>query len=52
MKSFGLNKDVFSIDLDDIKLNPKYTEVMKKAESAEEIIKELTGDPAFDDLPF
>ena len=52
MKSFGLNKDVFSISLDDIKLNPKYADVMKKAESAEEIIKELTGDPAYDDLPF
>ena len=52
MKSFGLNRDVFSISLDDIKLNPKYSEVMKKSESAEEIIKELTGDPAFDDLPF
>jgi len=52
MKSFGLNRDVFSISLDDIKLNPKYADVMKKAESAEEIIKELTGDPAFDDLPF
>tara|TARA_R100001591_G_scaffold116154_1_gene132670 strand:+ start:3231 stop:4394 length:1164 start_codon:yes stop_codon:yes gene_type:complete len=52
MKSFGLNKDVFSISLDDIKLNPKYADIMKKAESADEIIKELTGDPAFDDLPF
>ena len=52
MKSFGLNRDVFSISLDDIKLNPKYADVMKKAESADEIIKELTGDPAFDDLPF
>lgn len=52
MKSFGLNRDVFTISLDDIKLNPKYADIMKKAESADEIIKELTGDPAFDDLPF
>tara|TARA_R100001443_G_scaffold113997_1_gene129396 strand:+ start:58 stop:1224 length:1167 start_codon:yes stop_codon:yes gene_type:complete len=52
MKAFGINKDVFTIKLENIELNPKYAEVMKKAESADEIIKELTGDPAFDDLPF
>tara|TARA_B100001778_G_C18603894_1_gene638690 strand:- start:2165 stop:3331 length:1167 start_codon:yes stop_codon:yes gene_type:complete len=52
MKSFGLNKDVFTIKLENIELNPKYAEVMKKAETAEEIIQELTGDPAYDDLPF
>ena len=49
---FGINKDVFSIKLENIELNDKYKDSLKESASPDEILKDLTMDPMDYDLPF
>lgn len=49
--SYGINRDFFQIDLDDIKIKEKYRSKLIKNESGAEILAEITTDP-LDDLPF
>ena len=51
LNAFGLNRDVFMVDVSSIKLSDKYTSKLIKHQSGEEILQEITLDP-IDDLPF
>jgi hypothetical protein len=51
LNSYGLNRDVFHVDADNIKLSDKYKQSLIKHETGEEILQEITMDP-LDDLPF
>lgn len=51
LESFGINKDVFTIKLENIELNDKYKDSLKETTTPEQILQDLTADP-FNDLPF
>ena len=52
LESFGINKDVFTIKLENIELNDKYKGSLKETTTPEQILQDLTMDPLHDDLPF
>jgi len=51
LHSWGINKDFFKIDLDDIKINDKYKDKLIPSQTGAQILSDITSDP-FDDLPF